>query len=287
MIHTPLMERAQLESVLHAICPKHVDGAWTMAEDRSLAVHATRDGAALRMGGIVTVRLEGPLVYARTEGGETCALEAASVLALTTEKRGAERVSLAPSPSVVPPPTPGWWASVRAPAAGVATALLLCMAFAGGRSSAPAPTPAMVSSPPSASLALGTAAPSRFAEAPSIDPPPPPPPSPSPPLPEPATALPPRPPPVLAQRPSAATGTLSVICSPPCDDVNDNGTSLGPSPLLQHRVAAGRHQITLRSGATTRALSADVREGEFKVIRESMEVALGRPPKRREYDFGF
>ncbi len=64
-----------------------------------------------------------------------------------------------------------------------------------------------------------------------------------------ATQAPLPPPRVVAAPPAAptprATGKLTVICLPACDDVLDGGRSLGPSPVFKVTTDVGPHQLTL------------------------------------------
>jgi hypothetical protein len=41
-------------------------------------------------------------------------------------------------------------------------------------------------------------------------------------------------------------GLLTVVCSPPCDEVLDGSKSLGASPVVKVPVSAGTHRLTLR-----------------------------------------
>ena len=56
----------------------------------------------------------------------------------------------------------------------------------------------------------------------------------------------PRAPATASAAPPGTTGLLTVYCvQNPCDDVLDNGSSLGPSPVVKRRVAIGSRRLTL------------------------------------------
>ena len=57
-------------------------------------------------------------------------------------------------------------------------------------------------------------------------------------------------------------GFLSIECSPACDDVLDEGRSLGPSPVTRAPMQPGQHRITLKKGSDKRVISVIVVSGE-------------------------
>jgi serine/threonine-protein kinase len=86
-----------------------------------------------------------------------------------------------------------------------------------------------------------------------------------------------------AQAPSAAAqapagkggskdppGTLSITCKPFCDDILDNGKSIGPSPVSNLPVPAGQHRITLKKGKDTKVISVLVTSGQSSSSRVTM-----------------
>jgi serine/threonine-protein kinase len=91
------------------------------------------------------------------------------------------------------------------------------------------------------------------------------------------------PPPATAPKPaSMATastpskkeepGFLTIVCTPFCDDVLDQGRSLGPSPVVRVAVAPGQHRITLkRSGQAPKVISVIVVSGQVTAQRVSMK----------------
>jgi hypothetical protein len=66
-------------------------------------------------------------------------------------------------------------------------------------------------------------------------------------------------------------GFLTVVCSPFCEDVADNGRSLGPSPIVRLAVVPGAHRITLRRGDDTKVISVQVVAGQVTAQRVQMK----------------
>ncbi len=91
-----------------------------------------------------------------------------------------------------------------------------------------------------------------------------------------ATAAAPRPRHTAHRPPAPAepgrTGLLTVVCVPACDDVLDNGRSLGPSPVFKASVVAGPHRLTLRiaSPAAEKTAEVNVVADDTTVLREAM-----------------
>jgi Putative zinc-finger len=65
-------------------------------------------------------------------------------------------------------------------------------------------------------------------------------------------------------------GYLTIVCNPSCDDVIDNGRSVGASPIVHLEVAPGRHKLAMRHGTTVKSLSVIVPEGEIVAQRIDM-----------------
>jgi serine/threonine-protein kinase len=65
-------------------------------------------------------------------------------------------------------------------------------------------------------------------------------------------------------------GTLTIICKPYCDDVLDNGRSLGPSPVVNLSVPPGQHRVTLKKGKDTKVISVIVVSGQSTSQRVTM-----------------
>jgi serine/threonine protein kinase len=66
-------------------------------------------------------------------------------------------------------------------------------------------------------------------------------------------------------------GFLTVVCNPYCDDVIDQGRSLGPSPVVHVSVKPGQHRITLKRGSETKVISVIVVSGQVTAQRVSMK----------------
>ncbi|EYF04429.1 serine/threonine protein kinase [Chondromyces apiculatus] len=71
--------------------------------------------------------------------------------------------------------------------------------------------------------------------------------------------------------PKEAPGFLTVHCDPQCDEVLDNGRSLGASPVLRASAAPGQHRITGRKGSTKKVISVIVVSGSVTAQRISMK----------------
>jgi serine/threonine-protein kinase len=77
---------------------------------------------------------------------------------------------------------------------------------------------------------------------------------------------------VAAPAPAAAggsSGTLKVICFPGCDQVVDNGASLGPSPVVRHNASVGSHRIKLVWSDSSKVVSAIVIADQTATVREN------------------
>lgn len=159
-------------------------------------------------------------------------------------------------PAPMPPPAASTSASALAAApSAVASATAAAAATASTPTSAATPS---ASAPPTASA---TPSPSATATATATNDSPSPRPS--------GRVRPPRPP----VAPTGATGLLTVICIPACDQVWDGGRALGPSPVLKVPVTAGSHRIRMKVNdpPTERVVVVDVAEDDTKVVRQSME----------------
>jgi len=66
-------------------------------------------------------------------------------------------------------------------------------------------------------------------------------------------------------------GFLTIVCNPYCDDVQDQGRSLGPSPIVHLSVKPGQHRITLKKGTQTKVISVIVEAGQVAAQRVSMK----------------
>ncbi|MRG92632.1 serine/threonine protein kinase [Polyangium spumosum] len=70
---------------------------------------------------------------------------------------------------------------------------------------------------------------------------------------------------------SGEPGFLTIVCNPFCDDVLDNGRSLGPSPIVHTSVKPGSHRITLKKGDMKKVISVIVVSGQVTAQRVSMK----------------
>jgi serine/threonine-protein kinase len=66
-------------------------------------------------------------------------------------------------------------------------------------------------------------------------------------------------------------GFLTIVCNPFCDDVLDNGKSLGPSPIVHLSVKPGQHRVTLKKGTMNKVISVIVVSGQVTAQRVSMK----------------
>jgi serine/threonine-protein kinase len=191
---------------------------------------------------------------------------------------------------------PAWALAVGAAVLGLVAvgiaALLLARGSGESRSSAPgAPRSpganlsspvVLVSSGSGPFLAARSAFVSTIASAPAAPPPPPVAPSPAVQPPEPAPQEPSPPPPraqtVGSPRSGWATsqstsgvgsGTLKIICIPGCDQVIDNGSPLGPSPIVRRSASVGSHRIKLIWGDASKIVSTIVLADQTATVREN------------------
>jgi hypothetical protein len=67
------------------------------------------------------------------------------------------------------------------------------------------------------------------------------------------------------------SGYITLVCNPYCDDVADNGRSLGPSPIVHVEVRPGRHVLSLlRRGFGTKTIVLTVAPGKVSRTRVAM-----------------
>ena len=79
------------------------------------------------------------------------------------------------------------------------------------------------------------------------------------------------PPPATAKKPTAL-GAITVVCMPKCDQIIDNGASLGPGHIFNRPVPSGRHvlQLSAPNGAR-KNLVVEVVPEQTKEVRMSMD----------------
>jgi serine/threonine-protein kinase len=65
-------------------------------------------------------------------------------------------------------------------------------------------------------------------------------------------------------------GFLTIVCKPECDDVIDQGKSLGRSPIQRVSAKPGQHRIILKRGAITKVISVTVESGQVSPQSVSM-----------------
>jgi serine/threonine-protein kinase len=68
---------------------------------------------------------------------------------------------------------------------------------------------------------------------------------------------------------SGGTGTLKVICFPGCDQVIDNGASLGPSPIVRRNASLGSHRIKLVWSDASTVVSTIVLADQTATVRKN------------------
>jgi serine/threonine-protein kinase len=135
----------------------------------------------------------------------------------------------------------------------------------------PAPTspPVATATPAVAAAAAAPASPTPVIAPAAAAPAPPAPPKPAP-VTQAAPFAAPAPPPT-AKKP-AALGAITVVCMPKCDQVIDNGASLGPGHIFNRPVPSGRHvlQLSAPNGAR-KNLVVEVVPEQTKEVRMSMD----------------
>ncbi len=55
---------------------------------------------------------------------------------------------------------------------------------------------------------------------------------------------------------------MTITCSPYCDDVVDQGKSIGPAPVIRQQVPVGSHRVTLKKGKTSKVIYMNVVSGQ-------------------------
>ena len=65
------------------------------------------------------------------------------------------------------------------------------------------------------------------------------------------------------------SGTLKVICFPGCDQVIDNGSALGPSPIIRRSATVGSHRIKLVWSDASKVVSTVVIADQTATVREN------------------
>jgi hypothetical protein len=68
---------------------------------------------------------------------------------------------------------------------------------------------------------------------------------------------------------AAGSGTLKVICFPGCDQVIDNGSALGPSPIIRRTASIGSHRLKLVWSDASKVVSTVVIADQTATVREN------------------
>ncbi|MBS2020303.1 MAG: protein kinase [Deltaproteobacteria bacterium] len=162
-----------------------------------------------------------------------------------------------PSPGAAPPPAMTAAATSDAPPPVATTA-------------APPPPVATAAAPPATTVAAAPptppapAAPTPIKTATAVAAPPPPTPV--------RTATPVPAAPAPAPPKPASLGAITVVCMPKCDQIVDNGTSLGPGHIFNRPVPAGRHVLQLSApNGVKKNLVIEVVADQTKEVRMSMD----------------
>jgi hypothetical protein len=89
------------------------------------------------------------------------------------------------------------------------------------------------------------------------------------------TVAPPAAPPAVqpsTKKAAAGTGTLTVVCLPRCDQIIDNGASLGPGHIFNLPVPSGRHILVLSApNGVKKTVPVDVTNDKQTEVRMSMD----------------
>lgn len=139
-----------------------------------------------------------------------------------------------------------------------------------------ATAPPVATAPPATETATPTPAPSASVVAASKPATPTPTPQPQPATP-PTPVAKPTPVPVAAPTPTpvakpSALGAITVVCMPKCDQIVDNGTSLGPGHIFNRPVPAGRHTLSLSApNGVKKNLVVEVAPEQTREVRISMD----------------
>jgi hypothetical protein len=78
--------------------------------------------------------------------------------------------------------------------------------------------------------------------------------------------------PAVTPKKPAALGAITVVCMPKCDQIIDNGASLGPGHILNRPVAAGRHVLQLSApNGSRKNLVVEIAPEQTKEVRMAMD----------------
>jgi hypothetical protein len=81
----------------------------------------------------------------------------------------------------------------------------------------------------------------------------------------------PVPPPTPVKKPGGL-GALTVVCMPKCDQIIDNGSSLGPGHIFNRPVPSGRHSLVLSApNGVKKSMTVEVIPDQTREVRISMD----------------
>ncbi len=242
-----LLPNAQISSPMIRLAPLEFGGAM---DNRTITAQALRRGVplwAVALGSATVALLFVTAIYFVMTRGSS-----------DTTKTGA---SSSPSGSAAPTqgtaPIGGGVVSVAGGPFGGARA-----AFAHVIEPPPPPPPAPTPQPTAAVSAAPSATPATTAEAAATTPPVT---TPTP-TPTPASHGPTR-----TAAPGDAKGMLTVVCTPGCDQVIDNGKLLGPAPIFRQKVPVGEHHLQLKSGKLVKVANKIVTAGDLQTVLVTMQ----------------
>jgi hypothetical protein len=72
-------------------------------------------------------------------------------------------------------------------------------------------------------------------------------------------------------QPAEEPGYLVLMCQPSCDDVADEGRSLGPAPIVKAPLKPGVHHLSVKAGSAKRDLTVDIASGKTTAERVAID----------------
>lgn len=87
----------------------------------------------------------------------------------------------------------------------------------------------------------------------------------------------PAPEPIVSAAPSASVdakpemGAITIVCTPRCDSITDNGTPLSPGNLVAVPVPVGPHKIVVAGNGKQRTFSITIAPGQTRDLHASFE----------------
>lgn len=77
--------------------------------------------------------------------------------------------------------------------------------------------------------------------------------------------------PSVEPKPPPEMGALTILCTPRCDAITDNGAPLSPGNLVGVPVVAGPHRIEARGNGMKRSYSVNVAPNETREVKVTLE----------------